>query len=212
MLKTCTTLILASLLLMSAVPALAAGPVESSRETKKGFFSFGTYYGMGASRYLNGDGSYTNYKGSLLGADLDIMLFDTGAGDVRAFIRYQMMTDGKANAGETIDQRETTVGLKFYAGSHLYLAGSMGPGQTKLASELNGTSLTMKYDVMRAALGIEFGLTESIFMALEADYRAATIRVNRNPELTENTALEGIGGTLRLIWSPPSVTVNNYSN
>jgi hypothetical protein len=209
--RTIAALILALISLMSAVPAFAAGNLESSREIQKGFFSFGAFYGMGASRYLNKDGSFTNYKGSLLGADLDIMLFDSGAGDVRAFVRYQMMTDGEANAGETIDQRETTVGLKFYVGSHLYLAGSMGPGTTTLSSETNGTSISMKYDVMRAAMGLEVGLTDSIFMALEADYRSANIRVNRNPDLTDNTALEGIGGMLRLIWSPPSVTINNYS-
>lgn len=211
MMKALTALILAFTVLMSALPAFAAGPIESSRETSKGFFSFAGSYGMGASRYLNGDGSFTTYKGTLLAADLDIMLFDTGAGDVRAFVRYQMMAKGEGNPGETIDQRETTLGLKFYVGSHLYLAGSMGPGTTTLSSETNGTSISMKYDVMRAAMGLEFGITESVFMGLEADYRSANVRVNRNPDLTENTALEGIGGMLKLIWSPPSVTINNYS-
>lgn len=211
MMKARATFILLLAMLTPAVPAFAAGGVESSREVSKGFFSFAGSYGMGASGYLNQDGSFTNYKGNLLAADIDIMLFDTGAGDVRAFVRYQMMTKGEANAGETIDQRETTLGLKFYVGSHLYLGGSMGPGTTTLSSELNGSSISMKYDVMRAAMGIEFGITESIFMGLEADYRSANIRVNRNPDLDANTALEGIGGMLKIIWSPPSVTINNYS-
>lgn len=184
----------------------------SSREIKKGFFGLGVFGGMGGSRFLNSDGSYATYKTNSVGADLDVLLLEPEMGDIRLFIRHQVAKSGGGTpSGESLSQEETVIGLKVYAGSHLYLAGGMGPGKSHLSSPTNSTSVDLKYDVMRASLGLELALTENVFLALEFDYRSAPVLKNKNPDISENTFFEGMGGTLRLIWSPPSVTTINYS-
>lgn len=175
------------------------------RSTTKGFFSVAAYYGMGMSRLLNTDSNWANYKVAGYGLDLDILIWDSGAGDIRLFGSHQKMM-GSANAASSyeIANTETVVGIKFFTGKHFYLAGGLGNGSSNLTSP--DASATLSYQMVKALLGLELQLSESWYAGLELGYRSAPVKKDGNPSLTENTYIEGATAGLRLIWSPPSVT------
>ena len=190
--------------------AVAAGAIESSRETKRGFFSVGGYYGLGLTRFLNTDGSFSTYSQKVFGPELDILLWGAGAGDIRLFVKnLNSQGEGRKVSDDKLKVSETSFGLKFFAGDHLYLAGAWGQGSSTLDSSTNGTSVRLSYDVMSAYLGIEVALTDSLFIGLEGIYRNAAIRTSKNTEISENSYFESMAGGIRLMWSPPSVTINN---
>lgn len=167
---------------------------------------------MGAARFLNSDGSYADYRTTTYGLDLDILLWDSGAGDIRFFVGHQA-SDGAANQNKSdkLSPSETFGGLKFFAGRNLYLGGSLGQGSAKLKSPSRETSVDLSYDLVRATLGLNFAITESLFVALEGHFKEAPLGKAKNPDLSENSYFEGMGATLHLIWSPPSVQINYNS-
>ncbi len=197
--------ILASIfILITPSLALAAGDTMS-RESTKGLFSVGLKFGMGASRLLNTDSSFANYKTNGYGLDLDILLWDSGAGDIRLFGQHsQMSGQSESTSSNKIESAETTAGVKFFVGKHLYLAGGLGNGNSKLKSDVG--SISLSYQMVKALFGLEVQLSESFYLGLELSYRSAPIKKDGNSSLSENSYIEGMGAGLRLVWSPPSVT------
>jgi hypothetical protein len=206
--KTLVLIALTTIMFHAKIWAADKGLPSNSRETTQGFFSLAGFYAYNGSRLLNTDGTFTNYTLQGYGGELDIRLLDPDFGDIRAFGRYQIANNqGSQSSGYSIKSEEMTFGLKFYEGSHVFLSGSLGPGKTDLSSP-SGNGLHMGYTVLRIALGVQFSLTDTLLMGFEADYRNAPVRKSQNPELTDNTYYEGIGGLLKIIWSPPSETIN----
>lgn len=199
----------AVVMLVSATASADVGD-SSTREVKRGFFSVGGTYFLGSARFLNTDGSFSTYGYKGWGPELDVLLWGAGSGDIRLFVKnLSLQGNGRKISDDTITTSETSFGIKFFVGSYLYLAGAWGTGSTTLESPRNGISKRMSYDVMSSYLGIEFPLTESLFLGLEGIYRNAAVRVDRNSELSQNTYFESLSCGLRLIWSPPSVTITN---
>lgn len=186
---------------------------SSSRETQKGFFSLGFSYGQAGSRFLNTDGSFADYKSSTFGIDIDVLVWDANIGDIRIFGNHTL-ENGKNTklTSDTLSAAESIVGLKVFAGQNLYLSGGWGRGQSKLKSPSIDVDMSLSYTMIRAALGVEFALSDSVFMGLEAAYKSGPIRKDQNESLVENSFIEGFGGSIRLIWSPPSITNITVSN
>lgn len=190
--------------------ANAAG-IEYSSTNTRGFFSVGLQYGLVKSRLLNTDGTFAAYDASAYGVDLDILLWSAGTGDIRFFGLHTQDNGKSTSVGENkIATGETVFGIKFFVGSHLYLAGGIGNGSTKLSIE-GEPSLTLSYQMVKALFGVEFQLSDSFHAGLELSYRNAPIRRSGNSSLSENTYTEGMGAALRLVWSPPSVTFSPVS-
>ena len=186
---------------------------SSSREVQKGFFSIGAAYGMAGSRLLNTDGGFADYKTKSYGLDIDILLWNADIGDIRIFGQHNMESGKNTKLPtDTISSAESVAGLKVFAGKNLYLSGGWGRGQSKLKSPSIDVTMNLSYEMVRAALGLEFALTDSIFVGLEAAYKSGPIRKSQNESLVQNSFIEGFGGSLRLIWSPPSVTNITVSN
>jgi hypothetical protein len=165
---------------------------------------------MGSTRFLNTDGSFSTYSLKGWGPELDILIWGAGSGDLRLFVKNLTANgNGQKVSDDSLQVSETSFGLKFFAGNHLYLAGAWGLGNSTLESPAQGTTKRFSYDVISAYLGIEFALTESLFFGFEGSYRNAAVRLNRNSDLTENTYFESLAAGVRLIWSPPSVTITN---
>ncbi len=201
-----------SLIFLLLLPTLGFAE-SSSREVQKGFFSMGLSYGQSGSHLLNTDGTFSDYKNSGYGLDIDILIWNAELGDIRIF-GVHTSESGKNTklTTDTLNSTENVAGLKVFAGSNLYLSGGLGRGQTKLKSPTLGVEMNLSYQMVRAALGVEFALTDSIFMGIEAAYKSGPIRKDQNESLVENSFIEGFGGSIRLIWSPPSVTNITVSN
>lgn len=186
---------------------------SSSRDVQKGFFSMGFSYGQSGSRLLNMDGSFSDYKNSSYGLDIDILVWNAELGDIRIFGAHTEESGKNTKLkSDTIASSESVAGLKVFAGENLYLSGGWGRGQSKLRSPSIDVSMNLSYTLVRAALGVEFALTDSIFVGIEAAYKSGPIRKDQNESLVQNSFIEGFGGSLRLIWSPPSVTNITVSN
>lgn len=195
--------------LLVAHPAFAA-ETTMTRSSQKGFFSVGAQYMLGGNRLLNTDSGYATYKNKGYGLDLDILLWDSGGGDIRLFGSHSQTTgELSGNTSNKMESSETVAGIKFFTGSNLYLAGGLGNGSTKLKN--TGSTATLSYQMVKALLGLEFQLSESWFIGLELSYRSAPIKKDGNSSLTENSYIEGMGAGLRLVWSPPSVTYSPSS-
>lgn len=181
---------------------------QSSTETRKGWFSIAAQFGLGDSRFLNTDGNYSYYKTQNYGLGLDVLLWDAGAGDIRLFVQHEAGSGtSHSDTQYKLTSSETVAGIKIFAGNYMYLAGGMGAGQTTL--ENSSSYLRLGYDLVQASIGLEFALTSSFFAGIELDYKNAPLRKARNTSLEQNSYYESVGAYLRLIWSPPSVTVNN---
>lgn len=185
--------------------SVAVARSTSTTTSERGFFSLSLLGGSGQQRILATTGEYSSYRGSLVGAALDLRLFGEGQGELRLF---GQMTDGRFDSPDVstnaVKSTTTMVGLKAMFLENLFLGAGYGTAVQKLtfgSIESNVTNPTVAM-----GLGFEYPVGGNVFLGLQLWYMNNPIR--SEPSLSGNSFAEGGVGLLSLVWSPPVTIIN----
>ncbi len=202
--------IIVSISAFTCIKASALEVIPLSIVEERGFFSLGLIVGAAKTGLQNTNGNYSGYQTTNFGADLELKIFGSGAGQIGIFGSY-IYGDGKnsSNQNDKIVSQETALGLKIGLSPNFYLSGAATNNKLSLSSSSSSNTLSISHNMTKVALGIELPMSEEFLFGFEVNYRTGPVKKSDNPDLTNNTYYEGSSALIKLIWSPPSVT-NNF--